>query len=58
MTIAQKLQITEFPFVVYDKNGNEIYNEQSDHSWEILKYDDNCIQIYYENSDGLIVCDD
>lgn len=57
MTIAQQLKIEDFPFIIKDKNNNDIYCEQSDNSWEIFKYDDDCIQIYYENSDGFIIAD-
>jgi len=28
-TIAQQLKITEFPFIIKDKNGNQIYYEDS-----------------------------
>ena len=29
-TIAQQLNITEFPFIIKDENGNRIYFEYSD----------------------------
>ncbi len=29
MTIAQQLKVTEFPFFIKDKNGKEIYYENS-----------------------------
>ena len=29
-TIAQQLNIKEFPFEITDKNGNEVYFEESD----------------------------
>ena len=29
-TIAQQLNVTEFPFTIKDKNGNVIYCENSD----------------------------
>ena len=28
-TIAQQLNVTDFPFIIKDKNGNEIYFENS-----------------------------
>jgi len=36
----------------YDKNGNEIYVENSDGEWWKKEYDKNGKQIYWENSDG------
>ena len=30
MKIAQQLKIKDFPFIIKDKNGNEIYYENSD----------------------------
>jgi hypothetical protein len=32
-TIAQQLNITDFPFEINDKNGNEIYFENSTGYW-------------------------
>ena len=55
MTIAQQLNVKEFPFSINDSNGNEIYFEHSDGSWIKLEYDSNDNHIYYENSDGLWV---
>jgi hypothetical protein len=51
-TIAQKLKITEFPFVIKDKNNNEIYFETSKGYWYKQEFDSNNNRIYYENSDG------
>ena len=50
-TIAQTLNITEFPFTIKDKNGNIIYYENSDGIWYRQEYDSNGNKIYYENSD-------
>ena len=54
-TIAQQLNIKEFPFVVKDKNGNVIYHENSSGDWYKREYDSKGNQIYYENSDGVII---
>ena len=52
MTIAQQLKVNEFPFIIKDKNGNQIYFEDSDGHWEKSEYDQNGNQIYFETSDG------
>ena len=49
-TIAQKLNIKEFPFEIKDKNGNKIYCENSDGFWIKWEYDSNGNCIYYETS--------
>ena len=49
-TIAQQLNVTEFPFTIKDKNGNEIYSETPDGDWSKYEYDSNGNQIYSENS--------
>ena len=51
-TIAQKLKITEFPFVIKDKNNNEIYFETSKGYWYKQEYDSNNNRIYSEDSNG------
>ena len=53
-TIAQQLNIKgkNFPFVIEDKNGNEIYIECHNGRWVKKEYDCNGNQIYWENSDG------
>jgi hypothetical protein len=51
-TIAQQLNIKDFPFEINDKNGNEIYYEQSDGFWIKQEWDSNGKEIYVENSDG------
>lgn len=50
-TIAQQLNVKEFPFTIKDKNGNQIYAENSYGFWYKWEYDSNGNQIYYENSD-------
>jgi hypothetical protein len=54
-TIAQQLNIKEFPFEIRDKNGNEIYFENSNRYWYKCEFDSNGSDIYYEDSDGYIV---
>jgi len=54
-TIAQQLNIKEFPFTIKDKNGNIIYWEESNGYWNKREYDSNGNEIYFENSDGKIV---
>jgi len=39
MTIAQQLNIKEFPFEIMDKNGKVIYREGSNGFWSEYKYD-------------------
>ena len=51
-TIAQKLNVTEFPFEIKDKNGNQIYCETSDGYWYKRELDSNGNAIYCENSYG------
>ena len=51
-TIAQQLNVKEFPFEIKDKNGNEIYCENSDGYYEKREYDSNGNIIYYETSNG------
>ena len=52
MTIAQQLNVTTFPFAIKDKNGNEIYREDSNGTWSKIEYDAKGKMIYYENSNG------
>ena len=51
-TIAQQLNVTEFPFEIRDKNGNLTYFEDSNGSWGKRELDSNGNVIYYENSNG------
>jgi hypothetical protein len=50
-TIAQQLNIKEFPFRITDKNGNEIYHENSIGYWWKCEFDSNRNQRYGETSD-------
>jgi hypothetical protein len=54
-TIAQQLNIKDFPFRIKDKNGNEIYYETSYGFWFKYEYDSNGNRIYFEDSCGLII---
>ena len=51
-TIAQQLNVTDFPFEIKDKNNNIIYFENSEGYWIKRVFDKNNNLIYYENSDG------
>ena len=52
-TIAQQLNVTNFPFQIKDKNNNEIYWEESNGNWWKHEFDKNNNQIHYENSCGV-----
>jgi len=51
-TIAQQLNVKEFPFEIKDKNGNLIYYQFSDGNWYKKEFDSNGNEIYYEDSNG------
>ena len=52
-TIAQQLNVTAFPFRINDKDGNQIYGEDSYGFWWKREFDANGNQIYFEYSDGV-----
>jgi hypothetical protein len=52
MTIAKQLKIKEFPFIIKDSEGKEIYYEDSERYWSKRKYDSEGNQIYFDNSKG------
>lgn len=54
-TIAQQLNITQFPFEIRDGRGNLIYHERDDGYWIKLLYDIEGKEIYYENTYGEII---
>ena len=54
-TVAQQLNVKEFPFRIKDAKGNEIYYENSLGFWVKKEYNSEGIQIYVENSDGTII---
>lgn len=51
-TIAQQLNIKEFPFTIKDSNSREIYYEDSRGFWFKREFDSNGNRIYFENSVG------
>ena len=51
-TIAQQLNVKDFPFTIRDKNGNQIYFENSNGFWRKRERDSNGTEIYYEVSTG------
>jgi len=51
-TIAQFLNIKEFPFEIKDSNNNKIYSENSDNEWSKCEIEKNGEIIYLENSNG------
>jgi len=51
-TIAEQLNVTDFPFRIKDKNNNEIYFEYSNGFWSKREFDSNNNRIYFENSNG------
>ena len=52
MTIAQQLKIKDFPFTIKDKNGSQIYYENSNGFWCESEFDANGNEIHYEYSNG------
>jgi len=51
-TIAQQLNITDFPFIIKHNNGKQTYYEDSTGYWGKREYDSNSNQTYFENSTG------
>ena len=51
-TKAQKLNITSFPYVEYDGNGNQTYYEDLDGTWTKREYDSDGRIIHTEYSYG------
>jgi hypothetical protein len=51
-TIAQQLNIKEFPFIIKDKNENIIYWEDSNGYWVKYEYDSNGNETYFGESTG------
>ena len=54
MTIAQQLNITEFPFDIKNEEGRLIYTELSNGYWCKWEFDQDGNVIYTEDSDGYI----
>ena len=53
-TIAQQLNIKDFPFEIKDKKGRRLYYENSNGFWYKRERDENGKEIYYEDSNGKI----
>ena len=53
-TIAQQLNIKDFPFKIKDENGTVIYFEHLNGNWWKREYDSNGNEICFENSYGTI----
>ena len=51
-TIAQQLNVIEFPFEIKDSNGNRIYYENSDGNWTKSEYNSKGNLIYFEDNKG------
>jgi len=51
-TIAQQLNVKDFPFEIKDNDGNLIYYEESNGYWSKKEYNSNGKVIYHENSYG------
>lgn len=56
-TIAEQLNVKEFPFEIKDSKGNLIYIEISEGYWGKFQYNSNGSKVYFENSDGIIISD-
>jgi len=51
-TIAQQLNIKNFPFIIKNEQGKDIYFESSDGSWRKREYNEQGKFLHYEDSDG------
>jgi hypothetical protein len=51
-TIAQQLNVKDFPFIIRDNDGVMIYWEESDGFWERWEYDSSGREKYFEDSTG------
>lgn len=51
-TIAQQLNIKDFPFQIKNKNSKEIYYEDLDGYWFKREYNSQGNQIYFETSEN------
>ena len=51
-TIAQQLNVKDFPLIIKDKNGKEIYHEDSEGWWCRREYNKKSNEIYHETSTG------
>jgi len=55
MKIKNLFRNLNYPIELFDRNGNQIYYEDSNGYWLKQKYDQNGKIIYYENSNGKII---
>ena len=51
-TIAEQLNVKEFPFIIRDSKGNIIYHEFEDKSWARREVDEEGNETYYETNSG------
>ena len=51
-TIAEQLNVKEFPFRIKDSKGRIIYFEESDKRWAKYEHDSEGNVIYFETSSG------
>jgi hypothetical protein len=51
-TIAKQLKVTEYPFTIKDKNGNQLYSEDSKGYWDKREYNNHGKLTHYINSRG------
>ena len=51
-TIAQKLRIKKFPFIIHNEDGKELYYEDSEGYWFKREYDSENRLTYYQDSCG------
>jgi len=51
-TIAEQLNVTEFPFRIWDSKKRLIYFEESNKRWAKYEHDSEGNVIYYVNSNG------
>ena len=51
-TIAEQLKIKDFPFIIEDKEGRELYYEASDGFWSKREYDSENREVFYKDSRG------
>jgi hypothetical protein len=54
-TIAQQLNVKDFPFEIRNKEGLQIYYEDLDGYWSKAEYNEQGKDIYYEDSNGTII---
>lgn len=53
-TIAQQLNVKQFPLLIRNSKGQEIYWEGSKNYWTRREYDSHGNLIYFEDANGVI----